>query len=134
MGLLTFIYFGVFTVIWVFLVSLFYPQRDRRYKTGYKNNQLPDESKIKKFNKWYWIVICSIFVISAVITALTPEGASQVIESNEDVSVISVYIRPNNQSTIIDKISEDVKYEIIGETKYFHQIHYQDSLKGYILK
>ena len=124
------VYFGVFSIVWVFLVSLFYPKTDKRFKTGYKNNQVPDKKKIKSFNKWYWIIVSSIFVFIAVIIAIALASNP----SSEETIKISVYQRPDNKSKVIDKIPEDTKYKILRDTKYFHYIHYQDSLKGYILK
>lgn len=126
------IYFGIAGVIWFFLIGLFYPKTDKRYRTGYKYNKTPNMEKIKSFNKGYWIFISTTFVLISIFTAFNIDSFSN--QTSAEVKMITVYEHPDNKSRKTDSISQNTNYKIIKDTKYFHYINYQDSLRGYILK
>lgn len=111
-------------VIWiVFIVAG--PKVDRRYRTGYKYNEIPISWRFKlKVSFYFWIII-------GVLCFFVP--------SKEKVKrIIAVYRHPNNKSEIVSKIENDIPMDRIRETKYFYQIKYKDPggefITGYVVK
>lgn len=120
------IIWGVISLLILFITS---PKTDRRFKTGYKNNQINNSGQnVKIFSKWYGIIGGVVWVVLL--------GINLIGTSNSQPHV-PIYLKPDKTSMVIGQTNDTTVYTELGTTIYFTHVRFirnDTTLFGYVLK